>query len=172
MRCMECRKAEYQLVTAPYRSVMPFVGLVETEPVEHEICPECGDIMLPPAAARAADRAFYAREKQLLAARPVGDYITADEAAAILGKTRQALHQDGRVRRGFVYRVRSGRAWLYLRRSVEQYRDTGDGRFDLVPKSPSPHWDVTIWYREPASKESPAGWLVADSVARNEVTVS
>jgi hypothetical protein len=136
---MECHKAEYQLVTAPYRSVMPFVGPVETEPVEFERCPDCGDTMLPPAAAKAADRAFYARLEQLLSDRPIGDYITADEAAAILGKTRQALHQDGRVRRGFVYRVRTGRAWMYLRRSVEQYRDTGDGRFDLTSVSgPTP----------------------------------
>ena len=74
------------------------------------------------------------RLAELLSRVPVGDYITAAEAWGILGMSRQAFHQNSRIRRGFIYSVPRGPGGerLYHRGSVEQFRKTGDGRFPLV----------------------------------------
>jgi hypothetical protein len=136
MRCMECQRADMVTVVEPVCMEMPFVGVITTSRTEHERCPVCGETMLPPVAAQAVDDAYYAKQERLLGRFPIDDYVTADVAREILGKSRQAVAKDGRIRRGFVYRIRKGRAWLYLRKSVEQYRDTEDGRFPLSVSPP------------------------------------
>jgi hypothetical protein len=131
MRCTECG-GEIREVVMPVIMDMPFVGQVVSRPVLHEKCQKCGETMLPREASKALDEAYYAKERQLVEAFPVGDFVPAEGAAEMLGKSRQALHKDSKIRRGFVYRVMIGNSWLYLRRSVEKYREDGDGRFDLT----------------------------------------
>lgn len=129
-------------------SRLAFIGPVTVHDVDYEQCSRCGDQLLPFETCRVLDRAEAQREAELIGRLPIAEFITADEARRILGLTRQAFHQNGWIRRGFIYSVQRphGRR-LYHRPSVELFRDTGDGRFHLSQErteATEPERDVEI----------------------------
>jgi len=57
--------------------------------------------------------------------------VTSSEAARILDISRQALHKNRRIKNGFIFHTRFGNGIVYLRKSVELFKETGDGRYPL-----------------------------------------
>ena len=113
-------------------AMFKFIGAVRVPDVDYEECTQCGDQWLGMEAGKAWDRAVKAREAELIGALPSRDFVSATEAWTMLDMTRQAFHKNGRIRRGFIYSVPDGPSRRrYSRRSVEQFRETGDGRFRL-----------------------------------------
>ena len=76
----------------------------------------------------------------IITAQPIKDFVTATEAAELLGVSRQALHKRGGR---LIYRTMFGRRWYYLRSSVLLFKDTGDGRHTIYgPQSAT--WDKGV----------------------------
>ena len=99
--------------------------------VEYYKCDCCDDFLFPLETAQAIERSREARLREILLGLPLVDFVTASEAATLLGISRQALHKHRRIRRGFIFRVRFGDKVVYLRRSLELFKAKGDGRFTL-----------------------------------------
>lgn len=130
MKCGSCG-AELVSVAGPLRLSDGFVGPYVADVREHLECAVCGEILIPGEAAAVVDAARLRRLEELLLTRPLGDFVTASQAAEMLGVSRQALHKNRRVRNGFIFHVRFGESVLYLQQSVELFKDLGDGRFPL-----------------------------------------
>ena len=108
------------------------IGRFIVENVFYHKCDNCGELLFPLETLKTIE----AKEKEIkeyrLSQYPIADFIVAIEAAEILGVTRQALHRNRRIRRGFIYFMNFGGKIAYLKKSVELYRDTGDGRLLLA----------------------------------------
>jgi hypothetical protein len=130
-RCTECGGA----LVARHGDVvekLALVGPVTIRDIEYEECAKCGDRLLAAEAGEAWDEAVAARETELVGGLAEKDFLSAAEAMRMLHMSRQAFHKNGRIRRGFIYSVPAGAGRRrYHRRSVELFRDTGDGRFPL-----------------------------------------
>ncbi len=139
MRCTECGTPMREARQQPLRATFRGVGTVTLEAADYWECPSCGDTVLPDAAFEALDRRRASLQRALVNALPfAASFVSAGDAARLLGVTRQALHKNRGVRAGLIYSVCLGRQTFYVRRSIEEYLKTGDGRYPLVPESSPP----------------------------------
>jgi hypothetical protein len=130
MKCHECGGNYYQLFDR-FDYVDPFVGAISVQSIPYYKCDKNGDILFTPELAKALDTARNIQMQDLLHKYPIIAFISAATTADLLGITRQALHKNKRIRHGFILSTDFDGAIVYLKQSVLQYRDTGDGRFPL-----------------------------------------
>jgi predicted RNA-binding Zn-ribbon protein involved in translation (DUF1610 family) len=104
------------------------LGVYGLDTAAFEECPDCGARFFDPETAEDLSRARAQVREVLLRSQAIAKFISSEEAAAILGTSRQNLGK----RRRLLYSVRIGKTNVYLRRSVELLRECGDGRFPLV----------------------------------------
>ena len=95
-------------------------------------CESCKEVLMSWEDAELVDKAEKDAIEEALQNKPVKDFITEKETAAILGKTKQAVSKHPRIKRGFIFQTRFDERKMYLRESVEKYKKNGDGRFRLV----------------------------------------
>lgn len=130
MKCHNCG-GNYKRFKGPLRIDDPYVGSFEVNIPEYLKCENCGEYLLPGRWAEEIDRARARKLDELLAAKPLREFITASEAARLLGISRQALHKNRRIKKGFIFYTRFGGGIVYLKKSVELFKETGDGRYPL-----------------------------------------
>lgn len=97
---------------------------------------------------------------EILQSKPLSAFLSAVEAASALGISRQALHKHRRIRRGFIFQTQFEGKTVYLKRSVELFKTTGDGRFLLrQPESDIKYTykmvELQSWFPYDTSKKSP-----------------
>lgn len=130
MRCYKCG-GDYSETSDRYELVDPYVGPIAVQGVSYFKCNQCDDVLFSVEMSQALEAARNKRKEELLSQRPIGDFISASETASFLGISRQALHKNRRIRRGFIHQTVFGGAAVYLRESVVEFKRTGDGRFPL-----------------------------------------
>jgi hypothetical protein len=130
MRCHECGVG-YDELHGLLLMNNSILGPYSIDDVDYRECPQCGERLFPSATIKAIE----ANERKLLEGflrkLPISDYVKATTAAEMLGISRQAIHKHPRIRRGFVFQINHEGCWWYLKKSVEKYIETGDGRFSL-----------------------------------------
>jgi hypothetical protein len=131
MRCYQCG-GKYSVNQENLELTDEYIGTFNVEGAEYFECDKCGDYLFPPETAEKIDTARRLELEKLLQSMPIKDFVTGAEAARILGISRQALHKHRRIRRGFIFQTRFDEKIIYLRKSVELFKETGDGRFKLV----------------------------------------
>lgn len=133
MDCYECG-GTYIKKTDLYEVNDPYVGIIGIKGVPYYQCNNCKDILFSDAMAQAIESKRKEKIDELLNQYPINSFINASETASLLGISRQALHKNHRIKRGFIYQTKFCGVNVYLKQSVLQYRDTGDGRFSLFVK--------------------------------------
>ena len=108
-----------------------FVGPVTISHAHYYKCTNCQGLLYSVETAKAIDSARAERLEELLAARPIRDFVSATEAASMLGISRQAFSKNRRIRRGFIFQTTVSGSIFYLRESVHRFKQAGDGRFLL-----------------------------------------
>jgi hypothetical protein len=131
MRCNECG-GQYIAKHGDLELLDEYIGPFTVEAVEYLECDGCGDLAYSPDTLRKIERAKGQALDEKLQSLPLRDFVSAAEATAMLGISRQALHKHRRIRRGFIFQTQFSEKTVYLKRSVELFRDTGDGRFQLI----------------------------------------
>jgi len=131
MLCLKCG-VEYEERRGDLIINDDFVGSYSVSSATWKECPECGRRLFNPQTLERMEAERQRTLDSLLRQRPIGDFLTATETAALLGISRQALHKHRRIRRGFIYSIRRNGKTEYLKESVLLYKKTGDGRFSLV----------------------------------------
>jgi hypothetical protein len=131
MRCNQCG-GTYTNKHGNLELTDDYVGPFTVEAVEYLECDGCGDLAYSPETLRKIEEAKGQALDEKLQSLPLRDFVSAAEATAMLGISRQALHKHRRIRRGFIFQTQFSEKTVYLKRSVELFRDTGDGRFQLI----------------------------------------
>jgi len=94
-------------------------------------CPKCRERLFSPKEHQAIIDNVLKVEKKLITQQPIERFITTKMAADILGMTRQSFNRNKRIKRGFIMYHKMGDFSYYLRKSVEMYKKTSDGRYPL-----------------------------------------
>ena len=89
----------------------------------------CDEYLYPLETAKVLDKKRNEIMEGLIRRYPIEDFMTATEAAKSLDMSRQALHKNRRIRRGFIYQTKFYGKTVYLKKSVERFKEKGDGRF-------------------------------------------
>ena len=135
MKCLECG-GTYQSYTGELSIKDDCIGEFTVARLTYMKCGSCGDLMFAPTAARLIENSRKSALENAIKSRPLKEFISASEAAAILGISRQALHKHRRIRRGFIFQTHFDGKIVYLKRSVLRFKQISDGRFPLLSRSP------------------------------------
>jgi hypothetical protein len=99
-------------------------------------CSGCGSIMYPKETLNLISKKEKEIRDNLIRKLPVDEFIVATEAAELLGISKQAFHKNKRIKKGFIYSAILGGKRLYNKKSVQLFKDTNDGRFNLSKQVP------------------------------------
>ena len=154
MRCLKCggelTKERGSLVIN-----RDFIGSFTIDNVNYKKCSDCGSIRFPAATAKAIEAKELKIREALIGKLPVNEFIGATAAAEILGISRQAIHKHARIRRGFIYSIRIDNKIFYNRKSVQLYKEKGDGRFRLSTTPQRKEIKYVIVPTKPTVKQRP-----------------
>lgn len=131
MRCLKC-ESQYSERIGTISLSDASIGTYEVENVKYYECQSCANRLFPRETAIKIEEKEKEVRSSLIKKLPVGDFIASAEAADILNISRQALHKHRRIKNGFVYYIQKAGKRLYHKKSVEMFKQTGDGRFNLV----------------------------------------
>jgi len=145
MKCTECGN-EYKKVHGQYKVEDEYIGNFTIDSVNYYKCEGCGDVLLPLETAKRIEERRTEILEQWLRSQPLNTFISATETAMVLGISRQALHKHRRIRHGFIYHTTFGekKVNLYLKKSVLQFKETGDGRFPIQQLERKPDYAEEI----------------------------
>lgn len=138
MKCDNCGE-ETTMIVGNYPFFSNALGTISVPNVKFIKCGVCGDTYLSLQEAEKVTDFVREREIEAISGIPIGEFVSQNEAANILGMSKQAFSKNSRINRGFIYSIRiDGRSFFY-RKSVEQFNNTGDGRIrlDVVPSTPA-----------------------------------
>ncbi len=109
------------------------LGKVSVPGLEFMECTACNDQLLTPEQSDKAIEYIANKEQELIRTRPIGEFITANEAAAILGVTKQAFSKNPKIKKGLIYAFTIDNRRFFNKRSVELFKEQGNGKFLLKP---------------------------------------
>jgi len=131
MRCDQCGET-YIAKKESLEWTDEYIGPFTVEGAEYFECDRCGDYLFSPKNAERVETARRLALDKILQSFPLSAFVTAAEAARILGISRQALHKHRRIRRGFIFQTQFDNKAVYLKKSIDLFKKGGDGRFKLV----------------------------------------
>lgn len=132
---MNCALCNGKLVnkTAPVEFKSRSIGKILVPNLKFIECENCRDKLLTPEESDKAIDYIAKKEKEAINNLPVKDFITANEASKILEITKQAFSKHPKIKRGLIYFVKIGGRKYYNRKSVELFKDKGNGKY-LLPQ--------------------------------------
>lgn len=170
MRCSICNgKIIKKNETVTFHSKT--IGEVFIPNIRHKACLTCRDILISPTESKKI--IAYVKEKEQFAVGklPISDFVSLNDAAEILGVTKQAFSKNPRIRAGLIYSVSIGGRRYYNRKSVEQFKETGNGRY-LIPRREFRKFKIIkTWEMEPEnwiSDTKKVFWKLLDSKKTKE----
>ena len=112
------------------------IGNYNVDLAKYYKCSGCGSIIYPKETLNLISKKEKEIRDNLIRKLPVDEFIVATEAAELLGISKQALHKNKRIKKGFIYSAKLGGKRLYNKKSVQLFKDTNDGRFNLSKQAP------------------------------------
>lgn len=112
------------------------IGKILVPNLEFLECKECKDKILTLEESDKAIDYIAKKEREAIYNLPVKDFITAKEAYKILGITKQAFSKHPKIKRGLIYSVKIDDRKYYNRKSVELFKEKGNGKYLLKPDVP------------------------------------
>jgi hypothetical protein len=130
MKCFKC-DGSYQKRHGKFKFDDRYVGVIIVDGVDYFECQKCGDELLPAETAKLIENKRKELLERYLEEQPIKEFLSAAETAASLNISRQALHKHQRIKKGFIYQTTLGGNKVYLKRSIDLYKERGDGRFPI-----------------------------------------
>lgn len=130
MQCTVCG-AIIEKIVRDYQILDDVVGSFGIPHAELWECSECGHVLYP---AETATRISVARKKRIdefIRRHPIGNFVSAREAASMIGHSKQAFSKNQKIKNGFIYGTEVDKRKLFLCSSVFAFKETGDGRHSL-----------------------------------------
>lgn len=130
MHCLNC-DGQFFSETGSLVIDRKLIGRFSVHNIEYRKCKSCGKIRYPASTAKIIEKQENKIIQKLIGKLPIESFVGATTAGRILGISRQAMHKNRRIRRGFIYSIRKEGKLYYNKKSIQLYKDTGDGRFTL-----------------------------------------
>ena len=94
------------------------------------MCSNCNEFVITKEIARLIENKTDEQRNKLIKALPFSKFISTKKASKILSISRQAIHKNNYFKR-IVYNSKIDNQLFFVKESVEKYKNTGDGRFNL-----------------------------------------
>lgn len=94
-------------------------------------CESCEKILYPKDTILKIESAENEIKSKLIRHLPIDEFVLASEAAELLEISKQAFNKNRRIRSGFIYSATLGGKKFYNKKSILQFKESGDGRFAL-----------------------------------------
>ncbi len=107
------------------------IGEVLVPNIKHKACSLCREVLISPSESKKIFNYVKEKERNAIGRLPISDFVSLNMAAKILGVSKQAFSKNPRIKAGLIYSVSVGGRKLYNRKSVQQFKETGNGRFLL-----------------------------------------
>lgn len=133
MRCYDC-DAEYIELSGTLVLEDDSIGKYTIDAPKYFKCSKCGELLFPEETLAIIEQKEEEILNRMLGQQPIANFISSKEAAEILGISRQAFHKHRKIKNGFIYSVRKNGTKFFHKKSVELFKQHGDGRFSLDPK--------------------------------------
>lgn len=141
MKCALCN-GTVKIIHEQFEFESKIAGKIIVPNVEYEECATCHDRIISTNEYDKIVDFVRKKEKYLINQQPISAFISAQEAAKILGMSKQAFSKNSRIKRGFIISTKIDNRSYYLKKSVHKYLENRqDGRF-LIKKQSS----VKEWY--------------------------
>ena len=108
------------------------IGSILVPNIEFEFCPQCGERLVSGSEGEKILDFVRNKEEETVRSIPVRHFVTAAQAAKILGVTKQAFSKNKKVKRGMIFNILLGSRKLYLKKSVELFKECDNGIFLLT----------------------------------------
>jgi YgiT-type zinc finger domain-containing protein len=137
MKCAICN-TEISAKTAEFEFKSRSLGKILIPDITYFECVSCGNKILSPNESDKVINYVEKEENKAISKLPIGDFITANEAAEILGITKQAFSKHAKIKRGLIYSVKIGDRKYYNHNSVELFKEKNNGKFLLSKPDVTP----------------------------------
>ena len=108
------------------------LGEIKIPNIKHKKCKICGDVLVD--TEQSEKMVSYVREKEQESIKkiPIGSFISLNEAARILNVTKQAFSKNPKIKNGLIYSVVIDGRKLFDKKSVYEFKKTGNGKYRLT----------------------------------------
>ena len=130
MKCYACGNI-YNIHKGTLEFYNKSIGSYNIYLAKYYKCSGCDALLLPKETAKKIASKEEEIRNNLIRGLAVCEFIVATEAADILGITKQAFHKNRRIKNGFIYSTILGGKRLYNKKSVQLFKESKDGRFNL-----------------------------------------
>lgn len=113
------------------------LGSVSIPGLKVEACSGCDAQLLVPSESDKMIQLVLKAESERISHEKFSDFVSLNEAAHILGQSKQAFNKNKKIQAGFIMSAVKDSRRFYLRASVEMFLEQGDGRFYLGRNAPS-----------------------------------
>jgi len=162
MKCAMC-SGETFLTTGTIEFDSKTLGMVCVPDITHKKCNICGDILIPSSESNKIIDFVRKKEKQAIGLIPFCNFVSLNEAANILGISKQAFSKNPKINNGLIYSAILGKRRYYVRKSVELFKENGNGKYLLSRvktfddlKNPFFKTFFEQWVEIPSSKIKPS----------------
>ena len=129
--CYNCEsESEMQPVQDSIILEDKFLGKITTKETKVLMCSNCNEFVITKEIARLIENKTDKQRNILIKALPFSKFISTKKASEILSMSRQAIHKNSHFKR-IVYNSKIDNQLFFVKKSVEKYKNTGDGRFNL-----------------------------------------
>lgn len=131
MNQISCEKCDGKLKEikedVPFKSKV--LGNILVPGVRHFKCAKCNGSLISYEGASVIFKYVREKEAEAISSLPIGEFVSLNQAAHILGVSKQAFSKNPHIKRGYILSAIIDGKKLYYKRSVELYREKNDGRF-------------------------------------------
>jgi hypothetical protein len=130
MKCAICNNKAVES-TGSIEFEVRSLGNISVPGLEFFKCNECDDKLLTTEQSDIAFEFIANEEQKLINMLPISEFVSAKEAAAILGITKQAFSKHPKIKKGLIFSTRISNRKFYNRKSVELFKKNGNGKYLL-----------------------------------------
>ena len=142
--CLRCGEKTI-IISDDYLCFSKVLGYTLAPCVEIDECSGCGLKSLTSEAEKEVYRWLSIHEQIAIDNLSRDQLLNAGQAAEILGVTKQAFSKNPRVKNGHIYFTSIGNKKIYYKSSVELFKASGDGRYQITKwRSSLPSARITV----------------------------
>lgn len=140
MKCKLCN-GKLSNKRGPVEFFSKIAGTITIPNIKYEECLNCHDRIYSTSEYEKIIDYVENKEQYLINQQPMSSFVSAREAAKILGMTKQAFSKNSRIKRGFILYTKIDGRKYYLKKSVKKYKENNhDGRFLIDIQKPKDKW--------------------------------
>jgi hypothetical protein len=107
------------------------LGTINVPNLQFLECDACDEKLLDRIESKKATDYIRNKEQQRINNLPIGEFLSAKEAATFFEITKQAFSKHPKIKGGLIYSCKIDNRKFYHKKSLEQFRETGNGKFQL-----------------------------------------